>query len=83
MTVPLSWMWVFQMLVLFLFLGLILAVLISVALRRRPTQVHVFTYEKNQTWDDVKKQIEEQSPAKVEWRLTNAAKERGFKEEGE
>jgi hypothetical protein len=83
MTEPLSWMWVIQILVLILFLGLILSLLLLLALRRRPVQFHVLTYEKNQTWEEVKAQIEARSPLKPEWKYTEVAKERGFKEENE
>lgn len=75
---PLSWVWLLQAALLILFTGLVAALLLVLHQRRRPTYHHVTTLVTNQTWDDVKAQIEERSPTPVRWQYTEVAKERGF-----
>lgn len=64
---PLSWVWVGQVLVLILGTAGAVAFLVLLLQRQRPQIHHVFSYEKNRTWEELRAEIEARSPTKVQW----------------
>jgi hypothetical protein len=81
MTEPLSWTWLAQVILLILVITSAAAALLLLWQRRRPLTIHVLTHEVNRTFEDIKAEIEKREKTKPQWRLTEAAKERGLKDD--
>jgi hypothetical protein len=81
MTSPLSWVYVLQVVLLILVISSALAGLLLLYQRRRPQVFHVIEYEKQRTFEEVRAEIEKREKVKPKWQLTEAAKERGFRDE--
>jgi hypothetical protein len=78
MTEPLSWTWLAQSVLLILVVTSAVAVLLLLWQRRRPLQVHVLKHEVNKSFEELRAEIEQREKAKPQWKLTDAAKERGL-----
>jgi hypothetical protein len=81
MVEPLSWIWLVQATLLITVVTSAVAVLLLIWQRRKPLEIHVLTHEVSKTFDDVKAEIEKRERVKPKWQLTEAAKERGLKDE--
>ena len=75
-TIPLPWMLIVQWIVIISFTSLNIAALILLVQRKRKIQIHVMAHSQNQSWEEVRNQIEERIPDKVEWTYSPEAKER-------